>query len=141
MTPKERTAIRRIAEHLTGRDHGYGAYESDPIEAMLHETGHVVCALGLTGAQRERTIRGRSLSVSDSCEETGDAERNEAEALAWEFLVARRLGVSLDEDDLVRDAEIGERGVRLIDRVLVSRKVCVLAQRFAALVRKEARKR
>lgn len=149
--PSLETAVRRIERRLVGRDKGVSDtyYESDPIEAMLHEIGHAVTLHGLSGAARLRAQLRQRIHVGDLCSELNQvaSDRNEAETLPWTFLVAAAVEHPVDERRLVWQAQFHSMGMwnrdrkwRLVVAMKKTRKVQQLAARFVRMLRKEMAK-
>jgi hypothetical protein len=93
---------------LTGWDNDDDAYfEADPVEASLHELGHVIHRFGsLATALRFRDALSKPFQVGALVERMSDrvADRNELAALAISFRVCEALGHRYDRHYILRDA-------------------------------------
>ena len=99
-------AIDLLERHVCASERDYGAYREDPIEANLHELGHVLTARGgLERALRDADA-GYTFDVDMFCGQMRRADRNEYNAIAFTLLVCRSVGHRVDEQEIVRLANV-----------------------------------
>lgn len=115
------------------------AYEADPVESNLHELGHIFAAKGLTKAIRDRERYGR-LAVEEFCPKLPNPDKNEYEAIAFTFLVARQIGYDINEGEIMAEANVSQRkrdvgdNEREVVKALGNHRIQELASDFVRLI-------
>lgn len=144
MNLSEKRSLELWYFYLTTGDTAYGAYEFDPVEAQLHELGHLFCAEGINAARIPQwdidalcaRIRG-GMKARDE---------NEYEAIAFTFLVTRALGYDTvySEQFIAQDANVQryiaaqEHNVAAVRRCEAKPRVKRLAAKFVKMIREGA---
>jgi hypothetical protein len=140
-------AIRREIElferYICVGVQGSAAYENNPTESNLHELGHVLTAKGLRQAVLDREKLEELVDVEDFCQSIprSDRDRNEYEAIAFTFLVARQIGFEIDENQITAEAntldtvESVEEHSKEVARALDRRHIQKLAHDFVNMIR------
>lgn len=122
---------------VSGRD--YGAYREDPVEANLHELGHVITARGGLDRALREADKGFTFDVDMFCGSMRYADRNEYNAIAFTLLVCRAIGHAVDESMVVREANVSATNStyakrREVDKSLRDPRIRRVAEQFVTLI-------
>lgn len=140
MNLSEKRSLELWYFYLTAGDTAYAAYEHDPVEAQLHELGHLFCAEGI-GA-----VRIPSWDINAVCGDIAGGmkaqDENEYEAIAFTFLVTRAFGYRTADTEqfIAQDANIQryiaaqERNVAAVRRCETKPRVKRLAAKFVKMI-------
>lgn len=137
-----RSVVRQIdllERLICETDHDYPAYREDPIEANLHELGHVVTARGGLDRALFAADHGHRIGVDSFCGELRHPDRNEYNAIAFTLIVCRAIDHVIDEDMIIRKTNVSATAStydkhRAVAKSLRDPRIVRIAEQFIALI-------